>query len=295
MSEPARIVCGPGRVPAPVGRWRNTKTIRLRIGSGRRDVHLRLDRLTDSLAASAAAVCVDLLELASYVYAADQALARGGTRQFDYGDRWRRTLRFEVPVRRLEVWNRPDVTATLSECLRELTDDLAVEFHFRSGGSLPSLRQYLFDGVPAAAHHDFEEVIPFSGGVDSLGGAVQEVLLGQRKVLLVGHRSVSKVATRQADLASAVVDAADRGKRPLYVPFDVNKGKALGREFTQRSRSFLFASVSAVVARQFGLNRVRFFENGVTSLNLPISPQMIGGRAGRRTRASCAVLRSSSA
>jgi hypothetical protein len=67
------------------------------------------------------------------------------------------------------------------------------------------------------------------------------------------------------------------------VPVWVNKQEKLGREYTQRSRSFLFASLGAVVARLFDLWRIRFYENGVVSINLPISAQVVGGRATRTT------------
>jgi len=62
-------------------------------------------------------------------------------------------------------------------------------------------------------------------------------------------------------------------KKPFHVPVWINKEKALGREFTQRTRSFLYASLAAVVARIFDLWRIRFYENGVVSINLPISPR----------------------
>jgi hypothetical protein len=54
-------------------------------------------------------------------------------------------------------------------------------------------------------------------------------------------------------------------------------------EYTQRSRSFLYAALACVVARLFGRRRVRFFENGVVSINLPISEQVVGARATRTT------------
>ena len=62
-----------------------------------------------------------------------------------------------------------------------------------------------------------------------------------------------------------------------------NKDKALGKEYTQRTRSFLYASLAFAVARAYGLERLRFYENGVVSLNLPISEQVIGARATRTT------------
>ena len=63
----------------------------------------------------------------------------------------------------------------------------------------------------------------------------------------------------------------------------MNKDKALGREYTQRTRSFLFAALGVTFARMSGLDRLRFYENGVVSLNLPPSPQVVGARASRTT------------
>jgi 7-cyano-7-deazaguanine synthase in queuosine biosynthesis len=162
-------------------------------------------------------------------------------------------------------------------------DDHDFEFRFRRLADAPSLDTYLFDDVDPSGHVDWEEVILFSGGLDSLGGAVQEVLQGQRKVVLVGHNPVSKVVSRQRELAEAIGNLVGDRRRPLHVPVNINKGKTLGREFTQRSRSFLFMAIAAPVAQLFGRKRIRFYENGVTSLNLPISLHIIGGRASRTT------------
>ncbi len=52
---------------------------------------------------------------------------------------------------------------------------------------------------------------------------------------------------------------------------------------THRTRSFLFVALGAVTARLFGKTRCCFFENGVTSLNLPPIGQAVGARASRTT------------
>jgi 7-cyano-7-deazaguanine synthase in queuosine biosynthesis/DNA-binding winged helix-turn-helix (wHTH) protein len=243
-----------------------------------------LGHLEHRLAATVPPVFVDLLEVAAFVYAADQALTRGGPKEIDYGDKWRRHLRFEIPVRQLDIWARPDVRDALRDVLSFLLDDHEFEFGFRRLTDAPNLDAYLFDSVEASGKVDCEEVILFSGGLDSLGGAVQEILQGHRKVVLVGHNSVSKVVRRQRELADAIGNMVnERRLRPVHVPVNVNKGKRLGREFTQRSRSFLFMAIAAPVAQLFGRERIRFYENGVTSLNLPISLQIIGGRTSRTT------------
>ena len=109
-------------------------------------------------------------------------------------------------------------------------------------------------------------------------------LVRNRKVALVSHRSVSKIGARQCQLVSDIRQrVSDSSKAPLHVPVLINKDKELGREYTQRTRSFLYASLAAVVAGLFGIRKIRFYENGVTSLNLPIAPQVVSTRATRTT------------
>jgi len=225
----------------------------------------------------------DLIELCSYVYVADQTVTRGGVKSFDYADRWRRKLHFRVPVRCPDIWNRLAVRDAVRDLLQFLTDD-EYEFEFLPADSSTGLERFLLDEVPPEEGAEFEEVVLFSGGLDSLCGAVDEVLAGQRRVLLFSHRPENRVFARQRNLCNAIRSRLPNPKAtPYHFAATVNKGKKLNRDFTQRSRSFLFASMAAVVARLFGLRRIRFYENGVTSLNLPISPQMIGGRTSRTT------------
>jgi hypothetical protein len=281
MAERHLVLCG--RTSAKkLGRdWQSAPVVRLRLGEGRNDVHLRLEHLSQRLCANLPGVAVDLLEIAAYVYAADQAVTRGGRVEIEYGRRWRRHFRFEIPVRCLDIWRRADVHAALTEALSFLSDD-DYEFNFTRLRTPPPLSRYLFDVLES--EQDFEEVILFSGGLDSLGGAVREILQGHHKVVLVSHRPNAKILSGQRELVACLNDRVTfSGYRPLHVAVEVNKGKRLGKDFTQRTRSFLFAAVAAVVAGVFGQTRIRFYENGPISLNLPVSPQVLGGRASRTT------------
>ena len=70
----------------------------------------------------------------------------------------------------------------------------------------------------------------------------------------------------------------------MHVPVLVTRRESLRvQEYTQRSRSFLYAALACTVARLFANSKVRFFENGVVSINLPISEQVVGARATRTT------------
>ena len=282
MDESRLILCGGTRQRR---RSRsNGAPLELSIGRGRTDVHLQLSQFSNAMKAGLSPLDADLLELASYVYVADQAMTRGGTKSFDYGDRWHRSLRFTIPVRCPRTWNRPEVRDALRGLLRFLTDD-EYEFEFVTASRPAGLERFLFDDVsPPDEGAAFDEVALFSGGLDSLCGAVEGVLAGQHRVLFCSHRPENRVYARQRDLVAAIRSRLPDSKRsPHHFAATVNKGKKHNRDFTQRSRSFLFASMAAVAARLFKLDRIRFYENGVTSLNLPISPQMIGGRASRTT------------
>jgi len=66
---------------------------------------------------------IDLLEVAAYVYCADQRIARGSAMLTNFGEDWRRSLTFAIPVRHPEVWQRADVQELLLDTLGFLSDD----------------------------------------------------------------------------------------------------------------------------------------------------------------------------
>jgi 7-cyano-7-deazaguanine synthase in queuosine biosynthesis len=277
VSNDRVILCGGLAAPASA-RGRPALALDLRQPDG--NVTLKLLDISGRMTANMAPVLVDLLEVATYVYCADQASTRGGPTSQDFGAAWRRRFEFHIPVRQPDLWSSKAVRTALCETLGFLSED-EYEFKFTKLRRQQPAAQYLDFSQDAEAGFQAEEVMLFSGGLDSLGGAVHEVLDEKRSVALVSHRSSAKIDAKQQQL---VRDLAARSlRKPLHVPVWVNKEKALGREFTQRSRSFLFASLGAVVARLFDLWRIRFYENGVVSINLPISAQVVGGRATRTT------------
>lgn len=277
------ILCGQGaKPPATAKAWQRAKPIPLDTTPGTGNVHLQIRDITDRMVSRLPEVAEDLIELASYVYAADQASERGDLSRFDYGREWRRRFHFEVPVRRPDVWSDPRIMDELVRTLSFLSDD-DYEFRFRPLKKATRLPEYLEYTHGTDEAKGVQEVVLFSGGLDSLAGVVQEVLVNRRKVALVSHRPVTKVESRQTRLKELITGRAQAGARPFHVPVLVNKKTWLGKDFTQRTRSFLFSAFAAVIARLFDLDRVRFYENGIVSCNLPISAQVLGGRASRTT------------
>ena len=66
-------------------------------------VNLELDRLSKRLADNVPDGLVDLLEIAAYVYCADQFTSRGTHRITHMGAAWRRRFRLHIPVRKPEI------------------------------------------------------------------------------------------------------------------------------------------------------------------------------------------------
>jgi 7-cyano-7-deazaguanine synthase in queuosine biosynthesis len=101
-------------------------------------------------------------------------------------------------------------------------------------------------------------------------------------MVLVGHHSAPKVFSLQKQLVKALNEC---GQKSLlqFVPVNVTNAGSEPVEYTQRTRSFLFAALAVVVARMFGKDEITFYENGVVSLNLPIAADVVGARATRTT------------
>ena len=259
---------------------RGDKILRLQAHGPDRNIKLNLDDLSRKLAANVPEVLTDLLEIATYVYAADGATSRGGLTMRAMGADWHRSFRFVIPVRNPDLWSSPPIQELLTDTLGFLSDD-TYQFEFVQLREHVGLQYYLGLDATAGEDHRRREVILFSGGLDSLAGAAEALAQPNTHVALVSHQSSTKIGAVQNRLAAELSRRA-RG-RVLHVPVRMNKDQGLGIEFTLRSRSFFFAALGTVVAHLVHVDRLRFYENGVISLNLPVAPHVVGARATRST------------
>ena len=69
----------------------------------------------------------------------------------------------------------------------------------------------------------------------------------------------------------------------VHLPVWINKDEGFSREPTQRTRSFLFTALGTLVAESIGASGIRFYENGVLSVNLPVAEEVLRARASRTT------------
>lgn len=280
MSTENHIICGglpqPEAVPGRILRLDVSKT-----ADPRHRIELELHQITRVLADNIPDILADALEIAAYVYSADRLIGRGGPEMARMNAQWRRDLRFRIPVRQPAIWARREVQDALVSALSFLSDD-DYSFEFVPGRTAKGIQPYLGFADPDAHVVKPDEVMLFSGGLDSLAGAVDSLIRNDRKMVLVSHQSATHITRNQRVLVQALRQRVGAG-RAGHVPVWVGKGGHTPIEYTQRTRSFLFTTLGVTIARMYGLDRVHISENGVTSFNLPISEQAIGTRSSRTT------------
>ena len=269
------VLCG----GVEIGSHRATEVLRLNLTAADANISLTIEDISRRMVADVPAELTDLLEVAAYVYCADQMVSRGGDVARALGTDWRRSFRFVVPVREHELWASQEVRLSLERLLGFMSDE-DIRFDFVPASAPPHASAY-FDFSTTGDPFTAQDVVLFSGGLDSLAGAVDALEREHSRLLLVSHQSSPKVAGHQRHLAQELKRRFP-GK-VLHVPVRITKKGVRSAETTQRTRSFLFAALAATVGRLSGSARVRFFENGVVSFNLPIAGQVVGARATRST------------
>src|SRR5262245_35736271 len=118
------ILCGSvGDRALPLGL---KEPLRLRMWGPHSNVHLKIEDVRKAMYKEVPCVFLDLIDIATYVYCADQAITRGGGGIHDSGEigqNWRRTLFFRIPVRNPEVWSSNSVLPQLISTLSFLSED----------------------------------------------------------------------------------------------------------------------------------------------------------------------------
>lgn len=249
------------------------------------NIELKIHDIENTLMSNVPSVLLDLLEVAAYIYCADQRTNRGSLTLRNMGEDWHKGLKFVIPVREPNIWNRADVKEALSSSLRFMSDH-TYEFEFVQGGkkSLNTAQNYL-DLWPSenAAGFTPDEICLFSGGLDSFAGAVNDLVANKKNLCLVGHYSANKVISVQKEL---IGELRTRGlsKQIFYTPVKIrNINSEEVEEYTQRTRSFIFASLAITIAQLYKKDKITFYENGVVSLNLPLGQDILGARSTRTT------------
>lgn len=273
---PTLVLCEGAAKPRSV-RLKAPDTLELNQSISPANIRIKIENISQSILRELRARTRDLLRIAAYIYGADTSVKRGTPKDV-YADEWARTFHFVIPVEDLAHWLRPDVKSALVEVLRYATGDI-FSFEFVKGGPREGQIALTF-GEGAAPKADL--VTLFSGGLDSLAAVIEQVGKEGRKPVLVSHRSVPKIDSRQQRLVSLLKERYSQWSFP-HVSVWAHRQLHRAVENSQRSRGFLYLVMGTAVAAELGIKEVRICDNGVMSVNLPRLSQTVGTMATRST------------
>jgi len=204
-----------------------------------------------------------LLFLALGVWAADKLAPRRPR-----PDAWSRDIRLELPAP--PTW--AGLAGDLAPLLNFLTGDTWILKPRQAEVTLESTGDWPHAWQPTA-------VALFSGGLDSLIGAIDLLEQGQRLVL-VSHYDYGQLAATQQTLAAALV----RHYGPERLVHLGLRVQFEGPELTLRSRSLLYLALGLAAVSAFpGRLPLVVPENGWISLNPPLTLNRLGTYSTRTT------------
>jgi 7-cyano-7-deazaguanine synthase in queuosine biosynthesis len=202
----------------------------------------------------------DLLNLAATVFAVDRGLPRGEREEFA------RRVELSIPI--VNIARMQPLVPDIERVLRFLSDD-SWRLNLRQQNGVP---EQTFSVPPNEG-----KTLLFSGGLDSLAAAVE--FAKKSNLHLVSHITRNQqTRSTQQELVSIMSHA---GLASPHDQFFVSSRDAQNFnhdiESTQRTRSFLFMFLGALVARRLGHSKVLMIaENGQLAIHLPLNHARVG-------------------
>ncbi|GAA4334866.1 Qat anti-phage system QueC-like protein QatC [Flaviaesturariibacter amylovorans] len=218
---------------------------------------------------------LDLLVLATHVYAADTRISRALQSQ----DNWTREIELIVPVSAPAAWEA--AKGTLTRLLNFLSGDLwTIVFRARPEeweelATFEEEDEEENDEVPAP----FTKVQLFSGGLDSLIGAIDNLAQGEVPLLIshAGDGATSNPQQACFDQLKEVYPDNDFDRLRFWLNVPASLFGARESENTTRGRSFLFFALGIFAGSGFGGPFVlETPENGLIALNVPLDLLRLG-------------------
>jgi|GEM_PF-518928 len=245
------------------------------------NVYLKPEAIAQALGTQLAPVSLDLCEIAAYVYLGDKAVSRGKY------EKWTRNLHWIVPVREQERWD--SVKDILTNTISVLSGD-NVQFTFvpkpKAEAATRSRSKKASTTLATTVFPDADCSCLFSGGLDSFAGAAYLIDQEGRRPLFASHCANGELKNKQIDLMNVIRQRF--GQDFHHFQYWVTSRRNLKashpyvrQENSHRARSFLFMSYATVAAAARGLSDIFICENGVLSLNVPISDARKGTRSTR--------------
>ena len=203
---------------------------------------------------------LDLLLIAASVFGVDRGTPRGEREDFA------RRLEVSIPV--VNAGRLQPLTGAIEDVLRLLSNDFwHIELRQRDGATEAFTEGEQQEG----------QVLLFSGGLDSLAAAIEFRAPGP--LALVSHVTRGRQTRNvQERLAGMLADSgASLPHYQLFVSSRDVPGFNHDIEGSQRTRSFMFLILAALVARRLGRrNLLMIAENGQMAIHLPLNTARIG-------------------
>jgi len=222
-------------------------------------------------------MALDLLVLAAHVHAADTRISRATESQ----DSWTREIRLVVPVSDPTRWVA--AAPTLRRILNFLSGDRwIIDFRVRP----PKFRQCIYQAPAELIPPPFDSVNLFSGGLDSLIGAIDALEAGSQPLFAshAGEGAVSKPQENCFDVLQKHYAKQSPTRFRLWMNFSKKLVRKVGTEESTRARSFLFFALGIFAGSSFGKQfTLRVPENGLISLNVPLDTLRLGALSTRTT------------
>lgn len=202
----------------------------------------------------------ELLIMSGIIYSVDRTISR---KRFSING-LTREMTINLPTSNLTLWNT--LTKSLEELLSFTTGDIwSVKFSLSNNYELPS--------VPLPENcKEVSAVSLFSGGMDSLIGAIDLAQIELGKIFLASHYD-STMGGPKGD-QDKVFKMLNEYYPKKFIRFKkavrIQPQKHKNSELSSRSRSLMFFAIAAIIAEALGTDIV-IPENGSVSLNYPLS------------------------
>ena len=220
---------------------------------------------------------VDLLILAAHVHAADTRISRTEQSQ----DSWTREIRLVVPV------SEPDRWIEAGPMLKNILDFLTGDRWTIGFRARPAQFAAIAEAVPQSLFAPpFDSISLFSGGLDSLIGAI-DLLEDGATPLLISHFGEGATSDAQGKLFAGLKKHFKKSsfdRLRVGMTFADGLVEDVSSENSTRGRSFLFFALGIFAGT--GLRHhfiLRVPGNGLIALNVPLDPLRLGSNSTRTT------------
>ena len=230
----------------------------------------------------------DFFLISCIVYGIDNLL----NRELFSLDGWAREIEVVFPVKNLSSWQGNETY--LSNTLKFLTGDFwSISFEQLKTKKIFIEKDKRWSrNIPVYQKHKIKNISLFSGGLDSLIGAINTLadLQSDDKVILASHFDSNSVGPNSDQRALIDILSKHFPKKAYWIQttvtlsrHDINNNPLI-LEGSYRSRSLLFISIGLYFFSQnVKTNTLLIPENGTISLNFPLTPSRSSSLSTRTT------------